>query len=98
MGFSVADLDEDFDPTSYDEAMERTFDNDYYDMEEEGGDEEEGGEDGKPVFSDDDGEWLKKCLFCCYSTFLFLLSQRSMVAGTTGRWQKNHTVKIQSSM
>ena len=53
VGFSEADLDGDFDPASYDQAMAQAFDEDYYQMEEEEGE----GEDGKPVFSDDNGIW-----------------------------------------
>ena len=56
VGFVAADLDRDFDPASYDEAMARAFD-DYYIMNEEEGEGEGGeGEGGKPVFLDDDGE------------------------------------------
>lgn len=55
VGFSAADLDGDFDPASYDEVMARAFDDSYYTMPDEGeGEGEE--EEGKPVFSDDDGE------------------------------------------
>ena len=53
VGFSDADLEGDFDPASYDQAMARAFDDEYYVMEEEGGGEEGEGE-GKPVFSDDE--------------------------------------------
>ena len=48
----MADLDGDFDPASYDEAMGRAFDDDYYVMGEGEGEEEE---DEKPIFSDDNG-------------------------------------------
>ena len=56
VGFTAAQLDGDFDPASYDEAMARTFDDGYYMVDEEGGEGEGEGEDGKPEFSDDDGE------------------------------------------
>ena len=55
VGFGAAELEGDFDPASYDQAMARAFDDEYYVMEEEGREEEEEGEnEGKPVFSDDE--------------------------------------------
>ena len=56
MGFIAADLEADFDPSSYDQAMARAFDEDYYELEEEEGwgEGEEEGEEWMPVFSEDE--------------------------------------------
>ena len=59
VGFTAAQLDGDFDPASYDEAMARTFDDGYYMVDEEGEEGEMEGEEGKPEFSDDDGELVR---------------------------------------
>ena len=61
VGFTAEQLDGDFDPASYDEAMARTFDDGYYMVDEEG---EEEGEEGKPEFSDDDGELVRINSIC----------------------------------
>ncbi len=46
-GLSTEDLQEDFDPASYDAAMGKVFDAEYYECQ--------GGDEGKPVFSDLEG-------------------------------------------
>ena len=66
MGFTAAQLDGDFDPASYDEAMATAFDDGYYMMDDEGG-EGEGEGEGKPEFSDDDGGRLIGTL-CVHSS------------------------------
>lgn len=48
VGFTEDDIEGDFDPSHYDRAMERVFDESYYEGEGEGE-----GDEKKPVFSDD---------------------------------------------
>ena len=59
VGFTAKDLEGDFDPDHYDTAMATAFNDDYYAME--------GGEEEKPVFSDEDGwfywPFTKLCTF-----------------------------------
>lgn len=46
VGFTEEDIDGDFDPSKYDEIMQKVFNNEYYN-DPAGGEDEE-----KPVFSD----------------------------------------------